>query len=197
VRWDDPRVAAALPADARTTLARLHAARGRLLDRLDSLPVVFTHRDAHPGNLFTRRAAGPAGETHRAHRTIAVDWALAGPGPLGHEPAQIVAASLFVSRADADKAAALEDAVLTGYAEGLREAGVPGTAAAGARWGYAAATALQWGTTMPVLVGRFQTEPALLAEWSRDFGLPEDALLRQWSALARYSLSLAAEALAT
>jgi Ser/Thr protein kinase RdoA (MazF antagonist) len=193
VQWDDPRVVAALPADARTTVAALLAARGRLLHRLDSLPAAFSHFDAHPGNLFTRRAAG---EPHRTQRTIAIDWALAGPGPLGHEPAQVVCASLLASRFDAHEAAALEDAVLTGYAEGLREAGA-GAALDAVRWGYAAAAALHWGTTIPVLVGRFQTEPGLLAEWSRQWGRPEDALLRQWSALARYALSLAAEALAT
>lgn len=193
VQWDDPRVAAALPADARPTIASLIAARGRLLDRLNSLPTVFSHLDAHPGNLFTRHAAG---EPHRTQRTIAIDWAIAGPGPLGHEPAQIVGHTLLSSRVDANQAAALEDAVLTGYAEGLREAGAA-VAVDDLRRGYAAATALQSGMAFPVLVGRFQTEPGLLAEWSHHWGRPADDLVRQWSTWARYTLSLAAEALAT
>ena len=72
-----------------------------------------------------------------------IDWAYAGVGALGEELVPLVQATYLWHEVERGKFAELEKAVLSGYVEGLREAGWQGDPML-VRLGYAAASALRY-----------------------------------------------------
>lgn len=97
-------------------LAAFFADEDRYVGALEALPQSFCHNDALRPNLFARRGDGD-------ERTIAVDWQVAGHGPIGAELAMLVAGSVLffkVPAADVEEVAARAWA---GYLAGLEAAG--------------------------------------------------------------------------
>ena len=114
---DGPVAQRLLPARVSTQLLRLWADRDQLFAALDRLPTTLAHNDVFPRNLF--RAAGPAGSS------VAVDWAFAGPAPVGAELAAMVGAGQVFFGSPPDEWEEVERECLAGYLRGLRQAGYP------------------------------------------------------------------------
>ncbi len=84
----------------------------RLIDRLDVMPQTFCHGDAFRRNLFPHQG-----------RVAAIDWSFAGIGPVGAEAAVLVGGGLGLGNFPTGQAKELEITCITGYLEGLRQAG--------------------------------------------------------------------------
>jgi hypothetical protein len=180
--WDHP----VFPAPVRGRHARLLERREELFTAVDRLPRVFRHGDCFPNNLLPR-----------GDETVAIDWAFAGPGPVGHDLCALVSPSLMFSLVAPRDATRLEGIALEGYVAGLREAGWRGDPAL-VRFAYAATTALHWGLIVPVWTLRLMRDPSGFgASWSRRLGRPLDQLVPQFAGWARYALDLGDEALAS
>lgn len=117
---------------------RLWSDRHELLDALDQLPHTICHRDAFVRNLFVDRAAD--GE----RRTIAIDWATIGIGPIGEDVATLVGGSLVFFELDSADLPRVAAPVLQRYIAGLRSRGWGGDPQQ-PRLGYAATLALRYG----------------------------------------------------
>jgi hypothetical protein len=147
-----------------------------------SSPTTLCHNDAHDENLFARRRADGAEET------VAVDWELAGLGPLASDATYLVIATLrrlAVAMQDAD---ALEEAVLEGYVAGLRDAGWRGDESQ-IRLGYTAGVALRLGLVPTVLDMIF--DPAHRGRAERGWRRPADELIERWAQVAYFVLDRA------
>ncbi len=190
--WQGALVRAVFPdtGAVRSRLSALEAARERLLDALDALPQTLCHGDAHRPNLFatsdaTRR--DPAAPTAASDATCAIDWSFTSIGPVGEDPATLVAGSLVALDIAAGDAPDLERACLSGYAAGLADAGARVSAAQQA-YGYACAAAVHWGLFSQHLADVLDPHcyPAAESRWDR----PMLDLARQWAGVVHYVLDL-------
>ncbi len=77
------------------------------------------HRDLFPRNAFVQSSS--VGD-----RTVAIDWAYCGIGPIGSDLVPLVEASLTWFEVDHSRAAELARRCIDGYLEGLRSAGWSG-----------------------------------------------------------------------
>jgi hypothetical protein len=102
---------------------------------LERLPRVFCHRDVFGRNLMERVGKRP--------EIVLIDWAYAGIGALGEELVPLVQATYLWGEAERGKFAELEEALLSGYVDGLRESDWRGDPQM-VRLGYAAASALRY-----------------------------------------------------
>jgi Phosphotransferase enzyme family len=100
-------------------LIDLWADREKLYAALDQLPRTLCHNDAFPRNLFIR------GNGHSA-KSVAIDWAFCGEGPVGQELACLVGATQAFFEAPPEHWDDLERDCLDGYTQGLRETGWEG-----------------------------------------------------------------------
>ena len=82
--------------------------------RLQMFPTGMLHHDLVRSNLF----ATPGG------RTVAIDWEVIGPGPLGVDLAPLVGGSVRRGEASGDDLPVLEQAVLDAYMSALATAGI-------------------------------------------------------------------------
>jgi hypothetical protein len=142
---------------------RLWAERELYLDVLDRLPQTICHLDIFPRNLFAQRTAdGDA-------KSVAIDWAFVGWGPLGADLHPLVWLS-GVEGVGIARAQELEGTAFEGYLEGLRDAGWRGDRRQ-VRLGYTAA-----GTRyLFPEIGRWLAlilDESLHAEAEQMFGLP-------------------------
>jgi aminoglycoside phosphotransferase (APT) family kinase protein len=144
----------------------------------DRLPRVFVHRDAFRNNLLAR-----------GDRTVAVDWALAGPGHLGEDLYKMVNITLMFQRSPC-RARELDAAAFEGYLAGLRGAGWTGDARL-ARLGYAATSLLH--TPSPPLMGLLRN-PDWLRGWAEHVGRPADEVGAVLTDMLLFNLDLADEA---
>jgi hypothetical protein len=101
-------------------IIRLWDQRAKLYEALDQLPRTLCHNDIFPRNLFLGGADHP-------DRSIAIDWAFCGPGPVGQELTTLVGASQAFLESRPERWDDLERDCLDGYAEGLRQAGWRGS----------------------------------------------------------------------
>lgn len=137
------------PSDVCDGIRRLWAERELFLDAIERLPQTFCHLDAFRRNLFVRKGSdGPP-------QTVAIDWAFAGIGAVGEEIAQLTWASLYFREVDLSNARELEEIVLAGYLEGLRDAGWHGSAQV-VQFAYKTTALLRAG--FPVEIGVFLDE---------------------------------------
>ena len=90
----------------------MRAGQDEFLAALDGMPQTVCHFDLHPANLFS-----VGGET------VLIDWSFVGIGPVGMDPATLVADAVLDFHVAADRADALFEHVLEGYVEGLADAG--------------------------------------------------------------------------
>lgn len=118
--WEHPLLLRIFPHPEQNPFWRLLVEREQFLTALERLPQTICHKDAYPTNLMARR--GKDGE----EQTVALDWALAGIGPVGEEMAQLALGAL--DEIEGVAAAEVDQAVFSGYLEGLREMGWPGDA---------------------------------------------------------------------
>ena len=184
--WEQPLLKSAFPKSITDDVLRLWDSHEVLLAALERLPQTFCHMDAYRPNLFIRRDA------QAMEQTVAIDWVFTGIGAVGEEIANLLAASLIWLEHDAAAAKGLDEAVFSGYLDGLREAGWKEDSRL-ARLGYAAACGLRWG-----VVGlwwlRSLSSAEEQAEFAEHWGRPMPELVQQWSRAIYYVLDLAEEA---
>jgi len=112
--------------------ARLLAGQDRVRAALEALPRTLCHHDATGANVF---ADGDG--------IVLIDWESVGPGPVGADLASLLFSSVRRGDASVADVAAVLDAAVARYAEGIRAAGgsaPPDTV----RRGLDAAIALRW-----------------------------------------------------
>jgi hypothetical protein len=184
--WSDPIVAAAIPAPPIERLDRLHSMISILADRLEALPLTFSHLDAWRTNLIAERSA--SGED----RTVALDWSFVGMAPAGEEVAILVGGSHIWLHAEPDDLAAMSKRAFTAYVAGMRDAGWRGDERV-VRFAYAASSALYLGPVVPFWLTRIG-DPGR-REWiERKCGRDAREVARGWALLLDHALGLADEA---
>jgi hypothetical protein len=183
--WAHPLVRPAFPDPPRAHLHRLLADREIFLHALARLPQTLCHRDTWRGNLFA--CADAAGQAE----TVAIDWALVGPGACGEEISTLLWVSLLEFQVPVSEAARLDDAVFYGYLAGLADQGWTGDPRL-VRFAYCANAALQWGIAPEALTYALDTarHPALEAAYRR----PIRTIVEQSAAISYLLLDHAAEA---
>jgi hypothetical protein len=107
--------------------------------RLRAFPSSLLHHDLVRSNLF----AVPNG------RTVAIDWEVIGPGPLGVDLAPLVGGSVRRGEASADDMQELERVVLAAYISTLSTMGI--REAAAVRAAYRLALGLRWHVVLGTL----------------------------------------------
>ena len=111
-----PLIQRCLPGITAEFIQRIWNERLEVLDMLEHLPQTFCHQDAFRRNLFFRH-------THdNQPEVVAVDWSYSGIAAVGEEIAPLVHASLEFGAVPKEDAFRLEQIVLVGYMDGLREA---------------------------------------------------------------------------
>jgi hypothetical protein len=134
---EDPLLGHLLPVPLVERLRHLWNDREMLLSALDLLPQVYCHHDAVPANLLRRlRSDGRVD-------TVAVDWAFAGPGPIGEDIAPMIVVR-SPSQMTAPDPSELEPSVLAAYVRGLHEVGWSGDPRL-VRLGFLGSVALRYG----------------------------------------------------
>jgi hypothetical protein len=184
---DHPRVRTVYPTDVVDVFGKLWASRAALLTRLDRLPACFVHRDAFSRNLFL-----PA-EAANAVETIAIDWEFAGIGFVGEDLAALVAASAIFMDVAPEDIARLERTALAAYLGGLRAAGWDGDPA-DVHDAYALSAALRFGVGMTRMVVPFLMSDERMARWVAQERTTETETVRQYAAINRWLVDLAASA---
>jgi hypothetical protein len=149
--WDHPLVRRIYPPRDCNPLRHLLIKRERFLDALDACPQTLCHHDAYPTNLLRRRRADGGQET------VALDWALAGIGPLGEELAQLAIGALDTVEAAAPRDA--DRAVFYDYLDGLHDSGWHGDEDT-VRFAYVASAALRIGLWLLFLLNQAFEESA-------------------------------------
>jgi hypothetical protein len=182
--WEHPLLRRIYPPPDVNPFLHLLVDRERFLAALDARPQTVCHNDAYPTNLMGRR-----GEDGR-DETVAVDWALAGIGPVGQALAQLAIGAL--DTVDGAEARDVDQVVFAGYLEGLRDSGWRGDAVT-VRFGYVASAALRIGLWLLYLLNlAFEGSETLDHE-----GPALDAverLIEEQAQATRFVLELAEEA---
>jgi len=178
---EDPLVRHCWPGDLFDRMTTLWNDRRLLLSTLNALPQTFCHLDAFPGNLIL---------DDDAQEVIALDWSFAGIAAIGSELAPMVAASICFYDVEPEQMWSVDEAVFSGYVEGLAAAGWEGKRDV-VRFGYTAAASLHYGL-FPL--GVFLLDPQLRARFERLFDHPAIELADRWATLMRFLLDQADEA---
>jgi hypothetical protein len=121
--------------------------------------------------------------------TVAVDWALAGIGPVGEELAQIAIGAL--DNVEAAEARDVDQVVFAGYLDGLRDSGWRGEAHS-ARFGYVASAALRIGLWLLWLLQQAFEESEAIEQQEAQEDLVE-GLVEQQARATGFVLDLAEE----
>lgn len=164
------------------------AIRDRLIAIRDGMPRTLCHHDATRRNLAFRANDGE-------RTVVAIDWQFLGSGHLGDEIAAMVTATLQFLDVPVNDARAFGEEVLTGYVDGLGEAGWTGPRSL-VELGFKASSALLMGLGGAGLWfegfrnGQMTEETA-----ERIVGRPVDELSAAWPAAQSYFLDLGDEAL--
>ena len=117
---EHPLILRCLPGITAEFIQRIWNERLEILDILEHLPQTFCHQDAFRRNLFFRHTPDKWPEV------VAVDWSYSGVAAVGEEIAPLVHASLEFGAVPKEDAFRLEQIVLEGYMDGLREVGWQG-----------------------------------------------------------------------
>ncbi|MGH9016587.1 MAG: phosphotransferase, partial [Acidimicrobiales bacterium] len=157
----------------------MRAHQPELLEILDAVPVTVCHHDLHPANLFT------VDDT-----TVLIDWASVGGGPLGADAAVLVADAVLDFHVAPEEFDPLFEAVRSGYARGLGEAGWSGPVDAVTR-AINATLGARYAWIGPALLG------AVVAERSTMNRRPLAEAVDWWARTIPYLLDHGAEAVGT
>ncbi|GLY96907.1 phosphotransferase [Actinoplanes sp. NBRC 103695] len=146
---DEPWTHPLWPADALEKLRAVWVARPALIARCEAVPRTLCHLDVWPNNLIED------GST-----SVLLDWAFAGDGGIGEDPANLIIDSVTDGLMDHTVLPALAEAVITEYAGGLRDGGWTGSADDVRRW------IMLFGVTKyswfaPALLGRMKRDGTL------------------------------------
>ena len=181
--WHRDEVRRAVDPLELNALAAFFADQDRYVEALEALPQTFCHNDALRPNLFARRTDGD-------DRTVAVDWQVAGHGPIGAELAMLVAGSVLffkVPAADVEEVAARAWA---GYLRGLGAAGCVFDADE-VRFGFTASVTARCGLLVASWLRNALEDPEWVASvWGR----PANEVVAQNAPLAAFLDRRAAEA---
>lgn len=173
----------AWPEPTKHALLRLWEGHGAAVERAESPPLMLCHGDAQRRNLFVRRDA--SGEA-----TTAIDWANIGMAPVGMDIATLVHYAVSYFDVAADDITLLEESVVRGYLDGLRDQRAdvhPATV-----WfGYAVQLVFGLGLLETGPVRRLATTPALHRSAEAFYGQPIGAILDRRRILAEHLLNLA------
>jgi hypothetical protein len=131
--WNHPLIRSAWPDELRPGVQRLHDRRDALFTILEQAPRTFAHLDFWAHNLIATPDA-----------IVALDWAFAGYGALGEDPANLVAEAGLDQLVPVETLPSLSDRVLTAYLRGLDAGGFTGSHAAVRRAFAAAAVKFHW-----------------------------------------------------
>jgi hypothetical protein len=165
-------------------LAAFFADQDAYVGALEGLPQTFCHNDALRTNLFA--VDGPAD----AQRTIAVDWQLAGYGPIGSELAMLIAGSVLFLKVPAAAVEDLAELTWAAYVAGLEDAGCR-VDEGSTRFGFAASIAARCGLLAAAWVRNDLDDP----EWVEGiWGRPASEVLTQHALLASFLDRRAGEA---
>jgi hypothetical protein len=177
--WDNPVINAVFRREEVEIARQLSKRRAELTRRVMAEPHTLCHRDLSPDNLF---AGGNGG-------TVAIDWTLAGLGPVGEDLANMFSLS-------ATQVA--DECTPADYADGLIDAYLRGLGAVGRIEGadrirdtFRLISALQLG----VLIGLLATDlldPQWCARKERERGVPVEQVAAERFALMAYALRQAA-----
>jgi len=118
--WENPILQQVYTDENRRRAVQFRADHELFHSALDRLPQVFGHFDAQRRNLMIRRR--PDGQ----QELVAIDWGMAGPGPLGGNLAMMLPNSAFLFELDPVDLPRLEPETYRAYLEGLREMGWQG-----------------------------------------------------------------------
>jgi hypothetical protein len=179
-------VAQAVSDHAAAALGALPRKTVHWLDRMDNLPQVVCHWDAHRANLISHATVDGALET------VAIDWAGVGWGAVGSELSKFLSQTVNFFGLDATTLPALDAKMFEHYVVGLREAGWEGDPRA-VRFGHAAASAVR-------VIVRTASALELVANtrsreaFERTAGVPFGTLVEKFGATLPYYLSLTDEA---
>jgi hypothetical protein len=186
--WRDSLVAEFFPEPFGDTLVQLWNARELLLDRIARSPQTVCHMDVWPPNMIACRS------WHGEDETALIDWSGVGIGALGQDLGNLVpdsASRFFVSGRDLPR---MEELVLGGYIEGMRDCGWKGKAS-DLRQTYDASLALSWG-----FYGHWSVLSAVRQEdqgrLEARFNLPLREILRRRAPMVAYILGVVRRALA-
>lgn len=186
--WEHPLVRRLYPAPDSNPVLHFLADRERFLAALDRVPQTLCHQDAYPTNLMARR--GEEGN----EETVAVDWAMAGMGPVGEELAQIALGAL--DHTEGTEPAEIDQVVFGGYLDGLRDSGWRGDTRI-VRFGYVASAVLRVGLVLlwSLAEALAQSQPATPDEAPATASQePLEAAIEEHVRATRLVLELAEEA---
>lgn len=115
-------------------LLRLLKEPERWLAVLDRLPRTLCHHDASTKNLMTRR------DQDGSEETVTIDWAMAGSGAIGEEPAQLTSDAIdALSEMEPED---IRQVIFENYLQGMRDVGWRGNVEE-VRLGHALATSVR------------------------------------------------------
>ena len=177
---DHPLIRRSLPGLTANFFQKLWEERLEVLEMLEHFPQTFCHQDAFRNNLFFRHTPDQQPEV------IAIDWDRCGIAAVGQEIGVLVHVSL--GAVPLEEAYHLEQIILDGYLDGLREAGWQGDPDM-VRFSCAATICWRYG------IGGFAGElvPWMLDEQSRAaieqaFGLSVEQIADQTAAILPWFL---------
>jgi hypothetical protein len=127
----NPLIQRALPLSEKETILSIWRQAPQFCEILPQLPQTLCHIDAFRLNFF-----------HGEAKSVLIDWAMAGRGALGEELTSMVAVSLYQPELSLSQADELDQAVFSGYMDGLRDVGWQGDERF-VRLGYVCAMALR------------------------------------------------------
>lgn len=93
-------------------LMALVDAAPRIVEEIESLPLLAAHGDACPNNLLPTSVD-----------TVVIDWSFFGRGRVGFDLSQLLMSEIELGRATADGLSRRQDLMLSAYREGLAEQG--------------------------------------------------------------------------
>jgi hypothetical protein len=152
--------------------------RSGYLDAIERLPQAFCHNDATRGNLFGGPGKG-SGST-----TVAIDWALAGVGPVGGELALLVSGSVMFGHVPPTELERLDRLAFEAYRDGLAEAGAEVDEAT-VRLGHAACSVLRMAAIVVAWLD-LALDPAEADGAAGLWGRPAGELVDRWLPLVAF-----------
>ncbi|GAB4515159.1 MAG: hypothetical protein Kow0047_27100 [Anaerolineae bacterium] len=156
-------------------LFRTWEERHRWLDLLDRLPQTLCQYDAFRRNLFARRLDGDVFET------VIIDWSYAGYGAIGTELMAPVVGTVAFFEVPLTQARELEQLVLEGYIQGLRDVGWHGDPRLAELGYYASGIRYGLGSVGEILPFMIEDPPPV--DIQAVYGCTIEELLDYWNAM--------------
>jgi hypothetical protein len=187
LNWNNPYVQEHLDSTFRARQEALVAESEHFYQVLNAMPQVFNHHDAFRRNLHIRP------KTNGDLELVALDWAMAGTGPVGGDLYALLGTSCLLFTLNPAELPALEPTAIEAYRAGLRTRGVEIDEET-IHLVYAAWTSLWIGAGMPGLMSLWTHDDEHLERLVQLSGMTLPAALAHWTALGQHGLNLADQA---